>query len=93
LGGGETAVSLLQRAYQFQQRLFSFAQQHIIRPGRQVSVGMVGGVRAAENDAAALGLGHFGHGESGLAHIQQAHFGKVVEVILIDNGVARLTLG
>ncbi len=50
---------------------------------------MVGDVRTAKNDDTSAFLCHANHRECRFAHPQEAHFGKVIEIVLVDDGVIR----
>ncbi len=74
---------------QFDQCLLAFAQQYVVRPGSQIGGAVVAGVGAGNDDRAAPCDGQGRHGESGLAHAQEAHLGQIVEVVFVDDGEAR----
>ena len=51
---------------------------------------VIGRIRTADDDFAALLLGELGHTERGLAHNGEAHFGEVVETVIINDQVVWL---
>ena len=77
----------LQRQDQFAQRDFTLTQNNEIGAFPQVVLVMVGAVAAADDDGAAVLFAVFDHPERSFAHVGEAHFGQVVEAVVVKHHV------